>query len=91
MTDELGTVYETINTLTGGVLPDGAVLRLKCILQTTSVPTFNEVFRGQELELTQLEIQRSLDPDFWFGSASNIKNNINTIKFTLGFADSLYV
>ena len=53
VTDELGTVYKTINTLTGGVLPDGAVLRLKHILQTTSVPTFNEVFRGQELELTQ--------------------------------------
>ena len=91
MTDKLGTVYETINTLTGGVLPDGAVLRLKHILQTTSVPTFNKVFRGQELELTQLEIQQSLDPNFCFGSVSNIKNDINTVKFTLGFADSLYV
>ena len=73
------------------MLPNGAVLRLKLILQTTSVPTFNKVFRSQELELTQLEIQQSLDPNFCFGSVSDIKNDINKIKFTLGFADSLYV
>ena len=90
VTDQLQTVYRNIDALTKGKLPDDAALRLLRIMQTTSVPTFNTTFAGQETELTQQEIHRSINPDYK-SNGVEYKNELDTILHILMFADNLFI
>ena len=92
VSDLLGSIYDSLNTIRKEDLPPDSVSNLLKILQTTSVPNFNNQFRKMGNDLANQEIQRAINSTFNYSLGnSDLKNDIKTIKWTLEFADRYYV
>ena len=87
--------FENIIALNDGDLPVNSVKKLLIVLQTTtSIDNFNAFFDNMSKQLTNAEIQNSIDPSFALSftsaGASVLSNYTTSVTFTLSYANTAY-
>ena len=92
--DEFTSIFENIIALNDGDLPVNSIKKLLIVFQTTSVDNFNALFDNIPKQLTNAEIQNSIDPSFALSltsaGASALGNNMRSVSFTLSYANTAY-
>ena len=88
-------LYGNMSSLRDRKLPEDALKNLLTIFQSSSVPSFNNLFKDMEKECLNNEIKASINPSYKARSSktsgdNNLGNNIESIHYVLAFAERVY-
>jgi hypothetical protein len=87
-------VFDNISSLGNGDLPDDSTKKLLRIFQSTSVPSFNDLFQKQEQELFDADLKMALNPGYLnsikLTGATVLTNDMASVKFILAYAEKAY-
>ena len=87
-------LYDNMASLKNGQLPEDGLKNLLEIFQSTSVPSYNELFKDMERQRLNNEIKAAIDPAFAATLATpgvdKLANNLTSVHYALTYAERVY-